>query len=88
MEKCRLDLIQSDAGWSWAFFAKNAEQVSRSSQPVVNRADMIRSAELGSPVIMLREHLKHPEQVSAMRWDVEHSLWEPVVVREVDARER
>lgn len=85
MDRCRLDLIHTDSGWSWAFFARNAEQISRSSEPVRSFSDLMRSVQLGSPaVFQIQPNGEIPD--AALRWDAGSEGWEEVVVRVLDHR--
>lgn len=81
---CRLDIIQTDAGWGWAFFGKNRKQISRSSEVYNKRSSVILSAELGSPVSYVLEGLTGGRP--AERYDYLEQVWEEVQVREVDKR--
>lgn len=81
---CRLDVVRTNAGWSWAFFGKNRKEISRSSEVYNKRSSVILSAELGSPVSYVLEGLTGGRP--AERYDILEQVWEEVQVREVDRR--
>ena len=41
---CRLEIVQSDAGWFWRFIASNGKELARSSETYKRRRDCHRCA--------------------------------------------